>query len=197
MYGSENNFSFSFSAGFLIGFAGLIYTPMFIYFILLWAFLVYTTTPSWRDFIVSTFGFCTPLTYYLVYEFVFADLSSIRIDDFLNQVFVVRGDELTVVNYLFLFGLILILMASVFNLFITLGRSGVKARRLLVMIFMMLILGLISLFVNRFDFLATFLVVSIPSAIIIANFFQNIKKIWLAETMFLYLIVTMIWGYFS
>lgn len=197
VYGTTNNFSISFGAGLLVGIAGLIYPPMFIYFILLWAFLIYTTTPTWRDFVVSLLGFCVPLVYYIVYKFVFDDLTSINIADYLSQIFVVSWGSFTLFNQLFLIGLFLVLVFSLLNLVVTISNSGVKTSRLLVMIALMFVLGLGGLFLNKYDFLATFLMVSIPVAIIVANFFQNLKKLWLAEILFLFLMVTMILGYFS
>ena len=197
VYGTKNHFSILFSAGFLLGLAGLIYPPMFIYFILLWAFLVYTTTPSWRDFIVSFLGFCTPLVYFVVYEYVFRDLAGFSITDYFNPTFDVSWVSFTLMNQLFLSGLLLILGAAILNLFVTIRKSGVKTSRFLVMILLMFILGLGSLLLNQVDLLATFLVLSIPMSIILANLFQNMKKVWLAEMVFLYLLITLILGYFS
>lgn len=196
LYGTKNQFSISFGVGLLLGIAGLIYTPMFIYFILVWVFLAYTSTPSWRDFMVPLIGFCTPLVYYLVYKFIFDDLSTLSINEYLNQTFIVSWESFNSSNWFFFIGLLIVLVLALFNLFVT-SRSGVKTSRLLVMVLLMFILGLGSLFLNRYDFLATFLVISIPVAIIIANFFQNMKKVWLAEILFLYLLVTMVMGYFS
>jgi len=197
VYGTKNQFSISFGAGFLLGIAGLIYTPMFIYFILVWIFLVYTTTPSWRDFIVPLIGFCTPLVYSIVYKFISGDLSTLNVNDYLNQTFIVSWESFTPSNWFFFIGLLIVLGLALFNLFVTISKSGVKTSRLLVMVLLMFVLGFGSLFLNRYDFLATFLVLSIPMAIIIANFFQNMKKVWLAEILFFYLLVTMVLGYFS
>ena len=197
VYGTKNQFSISFGVGLLFGVAGLIYTPMFIYFILVWTFLLYTTTPSWRDFIVSLIGFCTPFVYYIVYKFIFADLSTLSINEYLTQTFIVSWESFSSSNWLFFIGLLIVLGLALFNLLVTISKSGVKTSRLLVMVLLMFVLGLGSLFLNRYDFLSTFLVLSIPMAIIIANFFQNMKKVWLAEVLFLYLLVTMVMGYFS
>ena len=145
---------------------------------------------------VPLIGFCTPLVYYLVYKFIFDDLSTLSINEYLNQTFIVSWESFNSSNWFFFIGLLIVLVLALFNLFVT-SRSGVKTSRLLVMVLLMFILGLGSLFLNRYDFLATFLVISIPVAIIIANFFQNMKKVWLAEILFLYLLVTMVMGYFS
>jgi hypothetical protein len=196
LYGTKNNFTISYAIGILIGIAGLIYSPMFIYFILLWAFLIYTITPSWRDFIVSLLGFLTPLAYYLVYKFVFDELAMFNLMDYLSQTFIVSLDSLSIYNQLFLLGLFFIVVFAILNLFVTISRSGVKVSKFLVMVFLMLFLGVGSLFLNQNDFIATFLVLTVPLAIIIANFFQNMQKVWLSEILFLYLMVTILLGYF-
>jgi len=197
VYGTKNHFSISFGGGLLLGISGLIYAPMFIYFILLWAFLMYTITPSWRDFTVSLLGVCTPLVYYFVNKFVNDELYLLSVNDYLHQTFAVSWEDFTTFNLLFLIGFFFVLGSAILNLFVTIGKSVVKIRRLLVMVLLMFVIGMGTLLLNQVDFLATFLVLSVPMAIIIANFFQNMKKVWLAEILVLYLIVTMVLGYFS
>ena len=197
IYGTKNHFSLSFGTGLLLGLAGLIYFPMFAYFILLWAFLIYTTTPTWRDFFVSLIGLSLPIVYYIVYKFVFGDLLMLNLSDYLNQIFVINWETFTAFNQLFLIGLLLIFGFALLKLVAVINSSVVKTSKLLIMAVLMLVLGFGSLFLNQYDFLATFLMTSIPVAIIIANFFQNLKKVWLAEVLFLCLMILMILGYFS
>lgn len=196
LYGSKNNFSISFGAGLLIGLAGLLHFPMFVYFFLLWFVLIYTTTPNWRDFIVSLIGVILPVIYFVSYSFVMEDYSLISINHYINKTFVLSWENVTIYNQLYILGLILVLAIAIFSLFITLGREVVKTSKMLIVVMFMFAIGLISLFLNEYDFLATFLMLTVPLSIIIANFFQSLKKIWIAETMFFYLLVTMVLGYF-
>jgi len=197
IYNSKNNYSIAFNAGFLIGLAGLIYFPALIYFVLLWLVLIYTTTPVWRDFIISLIGVSVPIIYLVVYQFVFGNLALLNLSDYLFQTFVIEWKNFTLYNQIFLSLLLVVLLFSFLSLFTAIGKSVVKTSKMLVAVFLMFVLGLGTLFLNQYDFLATFLVVSIPSAIIIANFFQNIERVWLAEILFSCLLISMVAGYFS
>ncbi len=92
--------------------------------------------------------------------------------------------------------LLIVTIMGMLNLFVTISNSIVKIRKMLVVVLLMLILGLLTMFLNKFDFIATLIVISIPLSIIVANFFQNIKRPWLAELLFSSLLVSVLLGYF-
>lgn len=197
MYDSKNNYTLSFNAGALIGLSGLIYFPSLIYFILLWIVLFYATTPSWRAFIISLIGLSVPVIYFIVYKFILGSLSSIKFNDYLTRTFSVNWENFTLYNQLFLMIVSVILILALLNFFITIGNSVVKISKMLVTVFLMFLFGLVTLFINEQDTLATFLMLSIPLAIIIANFFQNMKKKWLAEVLFACLLFSVTFSYLS
>ncbi|MBL4594085.1 MAG: hypothetical protein JKX68_09755 [Flavobacteriales bacterium] len=198
MYNLKNNYAILFNASFLIALASLIYLPYIAYFFLLWLTLIYTATPKWRDFTISLIGLSIPLIYFITYKFVVNDLSEINFNNELITIFNVRWSEFTFFLKLFFIVFTVITLLSFMSLVSTLNRSGVRVKKMLVVVVgWMSVFGLTTLFMNQFDYLATFLIVSIPLAIVIANFFQNIKKTWLAEILFLCLLGGSILSYFS
>ena len=196
IYATKNAFSISFSIGFLFSLVGLIYFPMSPYFLLFWIVLIFTTTPTWRDFIVSFIGLCTPLAYFLVYKFIVGGLFLLDVNNYIRNVFVVNWENFTIYNQLFVLVLLFIICLATVNYFGVIGKAVVKTSKMLVVVLLMLAFGLMSLFLNQNDFLATFLMSSIPLTIMIASFFQNLKKVWLAEILFTLLLVTAVLGYF-
>ena len=197
MYNLKSTYALLFNASFLIALATLIYLPSVLYLILLWIALIYNTTPKWRDFIISLIGLSIPILYFTTYLFVVSDLPEINANNYFTNIYQVHWSTLPMFSKVFFWIFSSILMLSFITLFSSLNKTGVRVRKSLIIVVLMFLVGLGTLFLNQFDYLATFLIVSIPLAIIIANFFQDIKKKWLAELLFLTFIGSLILGYFS
>jgi len=198
LYNVINSFSLIFNATLLVSVASLIYFPCIIYMVLLWGALIYLRTPVWRDFMISLISFILPYVYYLTYQFVFDNKNIEELGIFIKQEYVYgTNDIFSIVSTFFFIALIIVLLLSVMSLLQTISKSVVKIRKMLMVIVFMLLVGLSTLFFNSFDYLATFVLMSIPLAVITAVFFQNLKKTWLAELIFMCLIVGVIINYFS
>ena len=198
MYNLKNNYAILFNASLLIALASLIYLPNILYFVLLWIALIYNTTPKWRDFIISLIGLSIPILYFASYKYVFSvGFVSYNIDDYFFNIYNVHWSDFSIFSKTFFCVLCLISIFSFITLFSLLNKSVVRVRKSLIVVVLMVIIGLSTLALNQFDYLATLLVVSIPLAIIFANFFQNFRKKWIAEVLFLILIGSIVGGYFS
>jgi len=197
MYKLKNNYVILFNAAFLTGIASLIYLPCIIYFVLIWITLSYTTTPKWRDFIISLLGLSIPLIYYFTYKFVFGSLNEFKISNNELAIFKVDWVDLSLFQQVFFALIITIFLPAFMGFLSSLNKSVVRVRKMLIVVILMFIIGLATLIVNGVDYLATFLMVSIPLAIISANFFQNIKRRWLAELICLSLLTILTLSYFS
>ena len=175
--------------------ATLIYPQSSVFFVLLWVTLIYTTAAQWRDFIISGIGFAIPIMYYMAHSFVFD--SPLEIGDYGGALFNFRWTDLTLFMRLLFVVFISMSVFAFFTVVTTINTSIVRIKKMLVIVVLMFFIGLTTLFFNEGDYLATFLIVSIPLAIVFANFFQKIKKTWLAEVLFLCLIGCVVLGYFS
>lgn len=197
MYNLKNNYALLFNASLLIAIASLVYFPNILFFILLWIALIYNTTPKWRDFLISLLGLSFPILYFATYKFVFSTLPSYNISNYLINIYNVHWSNFSIYSKIFFWILCLISAMSFAALFSSLNKSVVKVKKSLIIVVLMGIVGVSTLALNHFDYIATLTIISIPLAIIIANFFQNIKKKWIAELLFLIFIGSIVVGYFS
>ena len=97
----------------------------------------------------------------------------------------------------FFYSIIVVGLLAVIDLLRHIDTNVVKIRKLLLMVLLMMLLLCSSLFVNSFDYLATYLLMGIPFSIILANYFNQMKRTWLAEIIFLGLLITLFLSYFS
>lgn len=197
LYDAKGGLNLSFNAGLLISIAAVIYFPNAIFLLLLWCGIIYLITPKWRDFVVTLLGFSIPVIYILSYNFVFGKIETLDWSTYNVQVFSLNWDELGLANK----GLVFLLIGSIILAFMKiasrLNKGALRTQKMLVLIILMALFGLGTLMLNKGDYLATFVVLTIPISIIMANFFQEFKKQWLTELLFTCLIILMLLGYFS
>lgn len=197
LYGITNKLNVLFNAGIAVGLASMVYFPSVIYFLLIWVVLMYMTTPVWRDFAVSLIGFVLPLIYYVTYFFVFKNLSEFVFLTKHSGIFEFSFNDFSIWNKVFLFVLAGLTLVAGFKLLSSAGKSVARVRKILIAVLLYLVISTITLFLNQFDVIATLILMTIPLSIMLGNFFQHIKKSWLAEMLFLVFILIIILGYFS
>ncbi len=198
MYGAERVYSLAFNSGLLVAIAMLIYLPAVLFLPLLWVVLIYTKTPNWREFVISMVGFAVPVIFYLTYYLITNQLTAL-LNDTSNNHLIFLTEQLPVSHFgrSFFYACITVGLLAVINLITNIDKNVVKIRKLLLMIMLMILLFGGSLFINSFDYLATYLLVGLPFSILLANYFNQLKRVWFSELIFLGLIVTLILSYFS
>jgi hypothetical protein len=197
LYDNKASFSLSFNAGFLISIATVIYIPNGIFLILLWIGLIYMISPSWRDLVITLLGFSIPILYVVSYHFVVDDLAGVKLSMYNSTVFNVQWNLLSGVHKLMLAILVGLITMAYFRLTATIHKGGLRRRKMLTLIILMSVFSLGSLLFNGWDYLATFVVLTIPCSIVVANLFQNLKKKWLAELFFTLFFGVVLLSYFS
>jgi len=198
MYNVERVYSSAFNAGLLIAIAMLFYFPAVLFLPLLWIVLIYTKTPNWREFVISVLGFILPLVFFIAYYFITNQPLPMLFG--VDNNYTVFLDYQIPVNSLgrgFFYSIIVVGLLAVIDLLRHIDTNVVKIRKLLLMVLLMMLLLCSSLFVNSFDYLATYLLMGIPFSIILANYFNQMKRTWLAEIIFLGLLITLFLSYFS
>ncbi|OFY89387.1 MAG: hypothetical protein A3K10_16855 [Bacteroidetes bacterium RIFCSPLOWO2_12_FULL_31_6] len=198
MYGAERVYSLAFNSGLLVAIAMLIYLPAVLFLPLLWVVLIYTKTPNWREFVISMVGFAVPVIFYLTYYLITNQLTAL-LNDTPNNHLIFLKEQLPVSHFgrSFFYASIVVGLLALINLIINIDKNVVKIRKLLLMVMLMLLFFGCSLFINSFDYLATYLLVGLPFSILLANYFNQMKRLWFSELIFLGLIVTLIFSYFS
>lgn len=197
LYDVKNTLSFLFNAGFLIAIATFFYLPSILFFALIWFGLVHMTSPKARDFIVSIIGFSVPMVYFFSYKFVTESLTDIQMGEYLFTIFNIEWADLSFFTKLNLSILIVLILVSFKSLTAILNKGTLRTRKMLFTVLFMSIIGLFGLLLNKADYLATFIMITIPLSIVVASFFQNLKKKWLGELLFSFLILGIVLNYFS
>jgi|GEM_PF-2474061 len=199
VYNQEKVFSSSFNTGLLLSLAALTYSPTIIVFPLIWFALIYLKTSLWREFIISLFGFMVPILFYVTYCF-FTDQLMELIDKTIFSSAIFPGIGLLTGSILwnaYFYVLIIIGLLAGVNFLNYINRSVVKIKKLTIVVLVMFLLLLATIFINGYDFVAVYLMMTIPLAVIIANYFAEIKRQWLAELFFALLVAAIITSYFS
>lgn len=194
--GERSKLTLLFNASLLVGISSLIYFPNVLFFLFVWVVLIYINTPVWRDFVISIIGFILPLLYYVSYVYVFDDLSTLMLEINASRIYVGGLEDLSVMNKILMLLLAFIFLLGLSSFMKTSGKSVTKVKRMLAAVFIYLVFGAGTLFLNQGDVYATFLLMSIPLSIIMANFFQHLKKVFLAELIFAALVVVLSLSYF-
>lgn len=190
--------SISFNAGLLFAFAILIYPPTIAITLLIWITLIYFKPPNWREFIVSLIGITIPIIYYLIYCFLTDQLqitianTHFNFPPLFNSAF-----STTIIGNSYFYILATIILFAGLNYIYCLKNNIVKVRKSMIIILVMFVFLGLTIFLNKKDYIATYLLTSVPISIILANFLNTIKKEWLANGIILILFATIIISYLS
>ena len=148
--------------------------------------------------IIALLGFLVPIIFFVSYYFLsdqMLQLTTIEHNDY--RVFKTDALSDSYLNKSFFIALSLISLAAGLSFFKGLSVHVVKVKKHLIIIFLLLLFVLFTFFLNNRDHLASYILSTIPLAIIIANFFNEIKRKWLAELFFSLLLTAIAIGYFS
>jgi len=191
VYNRNNAFSVLFNASFFIALASLVYFPLIVLLPLAIVVLFYTKTPVWRDFIIILIGLVVPYLYVGTYLY----LSDSYFD--INVLFESHTKILVQPKGYIYFGVLLGGLAfALLSFGNTISRSVVKVKKLLTIILLLIPFVFGMLFLNALDYFATYFVLVIPFAVVFSNFFQSIERKWLAEFLFLILLIAGLANYF-
>lgn len=194
IYNKNNAFTLSFNIGFIISTAALIYFPIVVVLLLLWFTLLYTKPLNWREVIISVLGFLVPIVFFVSYYYLTNQLANFVLIDW-NSYRIFNADIF--IGKVSLGFLAVLSFVAVLNMIKTLSGHVVKVKKYIVVVTVMFLVLLLTLFFNSADYLATYLLTTIPLTIVVANYFNEIKRKWLAELLLFLLIGAIIIGYFS
>lgn len=196
LYSVKDAKSLLFNIGLLLGFCVLIYAPIICLFPIIWIVLSYFRTPNFRDFFISIFGFLLPITYLIAYLYLTNHLYDSNYIDWLNypSIFSVQ-----IVSRPFVYFLIVIggfVLFSFFSLFVQIGREGIKDRKLFIVIILLALFLFATIIFNPGDYNSLYILLTIPFSVFLANYFNKLKKEWLAEIFFIIILLGIIGSHF-
>lgn len=195
LYNMTDSASVIFNAGLFFGISTLIYPPLIVIFPLIWISLSYLRSPNTKDFLVAIIGVLLPFVYWVTYLFLVDEFDAFN-NDFIYQQQIINQEVITQ-SFLYFFGALgVILLMALLSSFSFLNRTVVKTRKLFVLILLLLLLSLPVLFFNEKDYIALFLVLTLPVSIVVSNYVSNLKKSWQAELLTLLLLTAIVISYF-
>jgi hypothetical protein len=193
-YRKETAFSEAFDTGFFISLACLFYIPSMIFIILLWIGLIIIRPFIWREWAISFIGLLLPWTYLIFAYFWYERLDMLQYDA-LYYTLIVPAKSFSNIHFSIAqyFQVVLLLVAA----FFTAGRFSrdfnkgtVRLRSNLSVILYFFILAIISLVLAPKYSIAYLSFLSIPFSILFSSYLLFAKKEWIAEVLFILLIIS-------
>jgi hypothetical protein len=193
-YRKETAYSEAFDTGFFISLACLFYIPSIVFLLLLWVGLIIIRPFIWREWIISTIGFALPWTYLIFAYFWVNKLDTLQYDA-LYYTLIVPAKSLSTIHFSYseYLQVFLLLLAA----FFTSGRflrdfnkGTVRLRSNLSVILYFFVFSIISIIFAPEYSIPYLSFLSIPFSILFSSYLLFAKKEWMAELLFLLLIIS-------
>lgn len=196
LYRAEKAVFSSFDAGFFIGMAAMFYWPALFLFPLIWAALLILRSFEWREWIASLFGVLLPFVFFSATLFWFDMFSFDSIKSIFEPFTQVQISAVYNSTYFILFGILLfIVIASLVRFSKDLGTfSKLRTRKFLTLLVWFFIFAALSYLMSKKSTMVSLSFLAIPLAVLISNYFLSIKKVLFAESLFLILIIAVIYN---
>jgi hypothetical protein len=193
-YRKETAYSEAFDSGFFISLAALFYIPSLIFIFILWIGLLIIRPFIWREWVISFIGILLPWVFLVFYYFWNDKLDSLQYDAIYYTLITPRKSfnslAFSFSEYL---QIVLLFIAAFFSTgrFLTdLNKSTVQSRSNLLLLLYFFILAFISIFIAPSYAISYLSFLAIPFSVFFSNFLLFAKKEWIAEILFLLLIIS-------
>lgn len=193
-YRKETAYSEAFDTGFFISLAMLFYIPSVVFILILWMGLIIIRPFIWREWIIAFIGFSIPCIYLVFYYFWNDKHDEFQYDALYYTIIAPRKSFNALTFSYSEYGQMGILLLSAFfsagRLLRDFRKSTVQSRsNLLVMIYFFL-LSFASIFLAPSYSIAYLSFLSVPFSIFFSSYLLFTRKEWMAELLFLLLIIS-------
>lgn len=185
-----------FDLGMIVAAGSLIYFPFMLMMMLLWISLVIFRPFNWREWVTPLLGFST--IYFLlgvIYYWLGRVKEFYAIFEPLAYPFPTEL-SLNVYDYLVIVPIIIALFFFLFVLKDQFFKSVVHLRKAFQLLFFMVLITLVSFYLNEHITINHFLLCAPPIAIYLAYYFTHSKSKWLYESLYLIIIITILYFQF-
>lgn len=195
-YRKETAYSETFETGLFISVAALFYIPSFVFILLLWTGLFIIRPFIWREWFISLIGFILPWLYLVFFYFWNNKLDMLEYEALYytiitpRKVFNIFNFSFTEYSQLAL--LIVAVLFSAGRFIHDLNKGAVQTRNNLMLLFYFFLFGFISVFLAPVYSIAYLSFLSIPFSIIFSRYLLHARRKWIAEILFLLLIVSVL-----
>jgi len=193
-YRKETAYSEAFDTGFFISLAVLFYIPSVVFIILLWIGLLIIRPFIWREWVISFIGLVLPWIFLVFYYFWNNKIDALEYDALYYTIITPRKSfNLLVFSYSEYLQITLLVVAAFFSsgrFLIDLNKSTVQSRSNLLLLLYFFILSFVSIFIAPSYSISYLSFLAIPFSVFFSNYLLNTKKEWIAEVLFLLLIIS-------
>ena len=193
-YRKETAYAEAFDTGFFISLAVLFYIPSIVFVLLLWIGLIVIRPFIWREWAISLLGLLLPWIYLVFYYFWNDKLDVLQYDAIYYTLIAPSksfdGRSISLPEY----GQISILLLAAFfsagRFLRDLRKSTVRSRSNLLLILYFFVFSFISIFIAPEYSIPYLSFLSIPFSVFFSAYLLFSKREWLAEALFLLLIIS-------
>ena len=195
-YRTDKAFGQVFNSGILIGIATLFYLPSIVFLFFAIATLIILRPFIWREWIILILGSTVAPIYAGVYFFWHNELSHISDIIIVNPI-VHRNFFLKLPSeYYFLSGVLGFLLFVAGGRFLSgAGTSTLKTKKGISVMLWFLLFSVIAILPAQNFAVSGFLFVIFPMSLLVSNYFLVARRIWLAETIFILLLGSILFSY--
>jgi hypothetical protein len=197
LYKTEDSKSVAFDLGMLVAIGSLIYLPFTYLMAVVWAALIVFRPFDWREWTASLIGYVTIFFFIGVAYYLTDRLPHLR------EIWLPLGSSFAAPEVLDKYDLILlipvfiIVVLGLFKLQENFFKSYVLIRKAFQLLFFMVIVAAFSFYVRPQFGLSHFLLCTVPIAIFFAYYFLYAGKRWVYESLFVFLIASIIYFQFN
>jgi hypothetical protein len=193
-YRKETAYSEAFDTGFFIALAVLFYIPSIVFILLLWIGLIIIRPFIWREWVISLLGLMLPLAYLMFYYFWNSKLDALEYDA-LYYTLIAPSKSFNALSfssaeYMQMAVLLFAAIFSVGRFMRDLSKGTVRTRSNLLLILYFFIFSFASIFIAPEYSIPYLSFLSIPFAIFFSAYLLFAKREWIAEVLFLLLIIS-------
>jgi hypothetical protein len=193
-YRKETAYSETFDTGLFISIGCLFYTPSIIFILLIWIGLVIIRPFVWREWVLSLIGLSLPWIYMTFAYFWINKLDMLTYDVFYQTIATTSKSISTIaLSSSNIFQILILLLAIFFSINkfnIDFKKGTVRSRNNLLLLLYFLFLSVASIFMAPQYSICYLSFLAIPFSIFFSSYFLFARKAWLAEVLFLVLIIS-------
>ena len=196
-YRMDKSFGAVFSAGLLLGMASLFYLPSLVFLIFSIIIIILLRPFIWREWIIFIFGLLIPWLYSGVYFFWNDELPEITRKNLIEPV--VHRDfflKLSFEYYALTAVTSILLLVAIGRIISGSGHSTLKTKKGVSVMVWFLFFSLIALIPAPNFAVAVCTFAFFPLSLFISNYFLVARRLWLAETIFIMLLLSIGAAYF-
>ncbi|MDB5135274.1 MAG: beta-carotene 15,15-monooxygenase [Mucilaginibacter sp.] len=196
-YKGDDAKSISYDLGMIVAIGTLIYLPFIYMFLAIWIALIIFRPFDWREWVACILGFVTIFFFLAVFYFL-----NDKLGQFYN-IWLPLGTKfpahinINYYNYMVLIPVICILVFCFFKLQQNFFKSYVQTRKSLQLLFFVFLIGGFSFYVRANFHLDHFLLCAVPTAVFFAYYFLYASSRWFYETLFILLLVSIVYFQFN